>query len=224
MGRTQVVGLLVVVVVVLAVLGLLVVGVMRPLPSRAASLDRQVQDAVAMLGDRPGATDEAIAALAGVVGQSPRFGEHIPATNGGPPYDLAEQHAIEALGRIRSPAAVAALTEIATRGDRRLSLYAVEALRQQGDRAAAPALITVLGQEDERLHRLDDNFTRLTNEAVRALREVGDAAALQSMRQLRQNGLRAIDGDVARGIRALEQKLQEQAEIKEPQVPGAELR
>src|SRR5690606_2441667 len=126
----------------------------------------------------------------------PGFGEAIQVdADGVDAYEHVHRAAIGYIGRIEGEQAMAVLNELALHDDRMINLFAVEAIRARRDRKALPTLMAVLEHDDARQKRLDDHFARVTLQALRAIRDIGDAQAVLSLREFVQADRRRFDQD-----------------------------
>src|SRR5690606_27513265 len=112
------------------------------------------------------------------------------------------------------------LCQLALDENRYVNLYAVEALRRRGDRAALPTLLAVLEHDDARQQRVDDSFSRVTQETLRAIREMADGGTMLALRQFSDRGRRVFEQDVQRTISLIQRDLEAPATMVERPFDG----
>lgn len=173
----------------------------RPLPSRAD--ERLAEIEAAWAGHVAGEVSdaEAVELLADMADAGPGFGESLAIDEtGNDAYDRVHREAVSRLGMLDHPSAMAALGELAVSDDRQVCLYAVEALRRQKKAAALPALFAALEHDDDVQRRVGTHFARVTQEALRAIRDVADADTLARLRRFAESARRSFDTDIRRTI------------------------
>ncbi|MBI4557058.1 MAG: HEAT repeat domain-containing protein [Candidatus Hydrogenedentes bacterium] len=103
--------------------------------------------------------------------------------------DAALHEAIKALGEMRSPQAIPALTQLAIRGGD-TGVWSASALGQIGGREAARALGDVLAVHLQKLGSVaNPDSSRMLNAALAALGQIPDAAAADVLAEFLQNPL-----------------------------------
>jgi HEAT repeat protein len=170
---------------------------LRPLPNRSEAAHQRITATWEAHERGDLSADAAAMALAKLATAGPGFGE---SRGDGDAYRQVQQQAIHHLGRLEGHTAFNALCTLALHEDRDINLDAVQALRRRGDKAAIPTLLATLAHDDRRQKRLDDHFVRVTQETLRAIRELADTRALLQLREFVESDRRMFEQDIRRTI------------------------
>ncbi len=188
---------------------------LRPLPNGAAKAYAQVEATADAHQRGDLSADAATRTLHRLATATAGFGEsRSDGSDADDPYEPVREQAIRQLGLIEGPAASAALRELALHNDRLVNLHAVEALRRRRDKDAMATFFAVLAHDDQRQRRLDDHFARVTQETLRAIRDLADGGTLLQLRQFADADRRMFDQDIRRTITLMARDLET------PTVPG----